>query len=126
MRLLVLFCALTLLVPAASRADDERTDVSFALLKYAGGNWNPRPQGLPRLAWELRKRTSIAIGLETAIADPNTDSVFEHPLIAWQGDSAFPPLRSDAVTRLRQHLAMGGTLLVDASDGAPDGPFHRS
>ena len=63
-------------------------------------------------------------GIEVLLTD--FDGVFDHPMLVWQGDAAFPPLSPDAIQRLRQHLAMGGTLLVDVSDGVPDGPFHRS
>ena len=47
-------------LPLAARAADDRTEVWFALLRYEGGQFNPRPRGLPRLAWEVRRRTSIA------------------------------------------------------------------
>ena len=118
---------LALCSPLPARAEgDERADVTFALLRYAGGNWNPRPNGLPRLAWEIRKRTSVAVSLDTGAADPSQPEVFDHPFLVWQGDAAFPPLPESAVAHLRQHITMGGTLLIDVSDAAPDGPFHRS
>ena len=117
---------LATMAPRPAAADDERPDVGFALLRYAGGNWNPRPHGLPRLAWEIRKRTSVSIDLETSAVDPSQDAVFEYPLLVWQGDTGFPPLPNAAITRLRQHLTMGGTLIVDISDGLVDGPFHRA
>ncbi|HET6345126.1 MAG TPA: DUF4159 domain-containing protein, partial [Myxococcota bacterium] len=82
--------------------------------------------GLPRLAWEVRKRTSIAMGLETTAVDPATEALFNDPLIVWQGDGAFPPLPGEAITNLRQHLTMGGTLLIDVSDGVAGGGFDTS
>lgn len=106
--------------------EDERSDVQFALLRYVGGNWNPRPHGLPRLAWEIRKRTSIAIGLETAAVDPASDALFNDPLLVWQGDGAFSPLSADAIDNLRQYLTSGGSLLIDISDGTANGPFETS
>ena len=124
----ILWLGLVLCLPTLSHAsaDNERTDFQFALLRYNGGNWNPRENGLPRLAWEIRKRTSIGVDLETIPVDPSSDSVFEFPLIVWQGDKSFPPLPEHAIHNLRQHLTMGGTLVVDVSDGLPDGPFHSS
>ncbi len=101
-------------------------DFQFALLEYDGGNWNPRPNGLPRLAWEVRKRTSIATALETASVRADSDAVFNHPFLVWQGDRAFPPLSEDAINRLRLYVRGGGTLLVDISDGVPEGPFASS
>jgi hypothetical protein len=122
----LLCTAAALAAPTEARAEDERADLAFALLRYPGGNWNPRPKGLPRLAWEARKRTSIAIALETAAVDPTTDQMFEHPLVVWQGDTDFPALPVEAVTRLRQFVTMGGTLLIDISDGREGGSFHRA
>lgn len=110
----------------SAQPTNERPDFTFALIRYAGGNWNPRPTGLSRLAWEIRKRTSIAIDLETAAVDPTQPGVFEYPLLVWQGDAAFPALSEQAIVHLRQHLRMGGTLLVDVSDGLENGGFHRS
>lgn len=111
---------------ASSAPPGERPDFTFALIRYAGGNWNPRPTGLSRLAWEIRKRTSIAIDLEVAAADPAQAAIFDFPLLVWQGDAAFPALPEQAIQNLRQHLRMGGTLLVDVSDGLENGGFHRS
>ena len=37
----------------AAEAVGGRPDFQLALIKYAGGNWNPRPHGLTRLAWEI-------------------------------------------------------------------------
>ena len=105
---------------------NEISDLQFALLRYAGGNWNPRPHGLPRLAWEIRKRTSIAMGLEVAAVDPASEALFNYPLVVWQGDAGFPALSESAVGNLRQHINRGGTLLVDVSDGIDRGPFESA
>jgi hypothetical protein len=118
-------CATADSARAAPMAEQVRPDFTFALLRYDGA-WNPRPTGLVRLAWEIRRRTSVAVALEVAGADPLTDAIFEYPLLVWQGDRGFSPLADGAITRLRQHLSKGGTLLVDASDGRPDGPFLRA
>ena len=111
---------------SAAAEEAEHADVQFALLRYSGGNWNPRPHGLPRLAWEVRKRTSIAMGLEVAAVDPANDALFNYPLLVWQGEGAFPPLSEVAVSNLRQHLTMGGSLLIDVSDAAPGGGFDNA
>lgn len=124
-------CALALATIAigggVARAQvEERSDFQFALLRYPGGNWNPRPNGLPRLAWEVRKRTSIGVDLETAAVAPDQPALFQFPFLVWQGDQGFPALSEPSVSNLRQHLTMGGTLLVDVSEGTPDGAFYRS
>jgi hypothetical protein len=103
-----------------------KPEFGMALLRYDGGQFSPRPHALPRLAWEIRKRTSITVDLATAHVNPNTPAIFDYPLIVWQGDAAFPPLPPLAITHLRQHLKTGGTLFIDISDALVDGPFHRS
>ncbi len=109
----------------AMPAEPRDTDFQFALLKYPG-DWNPRPHGLPRLAWEVRRRTSIAVDLATAQVDPEGEELFNHPFIVWQGTRSFAGLSEAAVNNLRHHLSSGGTLLVDASDGGEGGGFEQA
>jgi hypothetical protein len=109
--------------PAAQAVD---SDVHLALLAYRGGNCNPRPNGLPRLAWELRKRTSIAIDLEVPSVDPTSEALFNYPLLVWQGDAAFLPLPQAAIVALRHYLSSGGSLLIDESDGGVPFGFDAS
>ncbi len=99
------------------------SDFQLALLRYPGGSFEPRRRGLERLAWELRKRTSIAADLEVTDADLTSDRVFDYPLLVWQGDRTFPPFSERDVLTLRQYLVKGGTLLVDLSDALAGGPF---
>jgi len=111
---------------ASARAAESVSDFKLALIKYQGGNWNPRPHGLTALAWEARKRTSIEVDLLVAGVEPGDDLIFDYPLLFWEGDASFPPLSTEAVAKLRQHLLMGGTLVVDLSDASARGPFYRS
>lgn len=106
--------------------EDAGTGFQFALLNYPGGNWNPRPHGLPRLSWEIRKRTSVATELESTQVSPDDEAIFFHPFVVWQGDREFPPLSNAAITNLRHYLRAGGTLLIDLADGVPGGGFDRS
>ena len=100
----------------------ELSDLQLATLTYRGGNDNPRPHGLPRMAWELRKRTSIAASLDVARVDPASVALFNYPLVVWQGDAAFEPLPPAAVANLRHYLYSGGSLLIDVNDGDVPGP----
>src|SRR5205085_7123150 len=53
------FLGLPLLFAAGrSFAFGEQARFSFAQIRHAG-RWDPRPDGLSRLAWEIAKRTSI-------------------------------------------------------------------
>jgi hypothetical protein len=111
---------------AAEPLQEARSDFQLALLRYPGGQWNPRPHGLERLAWEIKRRTSIEASLEVASVEATEPSLFDYPLLAWQGDRAFPPFTEAAVLALRQYLVRGGTLLVDISDALAGGPFDTS
>ncbi len=110
----------------AAAPPEPHSDVQFALLRYNGGAYNPRPRGLPRLAWELRKRTSIAIALEVQSVDPATEALFDYPLLVWQGDSGFPPLSTAAIHQLRRYRHTGGSLLIDESAGRQNSDFDAS
>ncbi len=121
----VALLVLVLSTPSASHAEERKADFQFGLLSHPGGNWNPRPRGLSRLAWEVRKRTSISIELTEAAIDPASEKLFEHPFLIWTGDQDFPPLSDAAITNLRQHLKSGGTLLIDLADGQINGPFDQ-
>src|SRR5256885_7528281 len=66
---------------AASRAwaFREQARFQFAQIRH-GGRWDPRPDGLPRLAWEISKRTSIETSpmvKAMALADPE---LFRYPM----------------------------------------------
>ncbi len=110
---------------AQSEPAEKASDFQIALLQY-NGDWNPRPHGLPRLAWEIRRRTSIAIELATAQVRPEDDALFGYPLVAWQGTRSFSPLSDAAVSNLRHYLVSGGTLFIDITSGGEHGPFEQS
>ena len=118
---------MALLVCSNGHADEKpgSADFQFALLRY-NGDWNPRPHGLPRLAWEIRRRTSIAIELASAQVDAEDDALFNYPLLVWQGTRGFGALSDTAINNLRHHLTSGGTLFIDISDGGENGPFEQS
>ena len=106
--------------------EKEPSEFQFGFMRVAGGQNSPRDNGFSRLAWEIRKRTSIAASLDILPVDPSTDSIFKVPFIVWQGESSFPPLSPVAVGQIRQYLSRGGTLLIDLSDGNLGGPFDQS
>ena len=118
---------LNLLGPGSALAQEkEPPEFQFGFLKVPGGQNSPRDNGFSRLAWEIRKRTSIASSLDIIPVDPNTDSLFKVPFVLWQGDTDFAPLSPVAIGQMRQFLSRGGTLLVDLSDGNLGGPFDQS
>src|SRR5437870_13725344 len=88
----------------------EAARLVFAQVRH-GGRWDPRPDGLSRLAWEISRRTSIetspavkALGL----ADPE---LYRYPFAVISSDQAFPAPADNEIAQLRRYLSYGGFLL---------------
>ncbi|GAC1342550.1 MAG: hypothetical protein NVSMB23_15390 [Myxococcales bacterium] len=105
------------LLPGRARAFGERSRLSFALLRH-GGRWDPRPDALPRLAWEVAKRTSIDTTPAVARLGPADPELFRHPFAVLASDQAVPALGEAEVAALRRYLSYGGLLLLDDATGA--------
>ncbi|HZX96038.1 MAG TPA: DUF4159 domain-containing protein [Myxococcales bacterium] len=118
--------ALPLLLAARRAfAFGEQARFTFAQARH-GGRWDPRPDGLSRLSWEISKRTSIetspavkALGL----ADPD---LFRYPFVVLSSDQAMPAPADNEVAELRRYLSYGGFLLVDDASATRGGPFEQS
>src|SRR4051794_22928712 len=52
----------------------------------------PHPKAAERLAWEVRKRTSIDTTLSPSVTRFDDPSIFRTPLLYWSSDRAFPAL----------------------------------
>src|SRR5438045_2020744 len=64
--------------------------LTFAQIRHLG-RWDPRPDGLSRLAWEISKRTSIEtspVVKPLGLADPD---LFRFPFAVLSSDQGFPP-----------------------------------
>jgi hypothetical protein len=96
-----------------SRAVGAASQVSLAQLAYSGGNWQPRPTALRRLAWEVHKRTAIDAALEPPQVKAETRSLAPHPLIYLSGDRPFPELDATAIDALGRYARLGGTMIID-------------
>ncbi len=112
---------LALLVPATAGAFGDGDKLALAQIQYAG-NWNPRPSGTRRLAWEIDKRTSIETVTEAVTVVLSDEAQLrKHPLLLLSGDAAFPAPSDEEVARLRRHLQAGGFLIIDGADPRPGG-----
>ena len=78
----------------------------------------PRPKAAERLAWEVRKRTSIETTLTPSIARFDDPSIFRTPLLYWSSDRAFAPLSEKELSGLRRFVEYGGFIIID--DAAPE------
>ncbi|MCC6875036.1 MAG: DUF4159 domain-containing protein [Sandaracinaceae bacterium] len=105
--------------PRAARALGESSLFEVRTVAYAGGNASPRPTAPRRLAWEIRKRTSIDTALEPGSSRLDEPAIFEQPFLYWAGDRAFAPLSDAEVIGLRRFVTFGGFVLID--DNAPEG-----
>lgn len=110
--------ALATWLPPPAHAIGEGTAVDFRAVAYEGGNPEPRPTAARRIAWEIRKRTSVATRLEPTQVRLDDPSVFETPFLYWSGDAAFPELSDAEISGLRRFVEFGGFVLID--DAAPE------
>ena len=118
-------CAL-LCLPLTARAIGDKDVFAIAQVAYAG-NWNPRPTGARRLAWEIEKRTSIEASLDPVEVRLSDETALKRqPFLYLAGDAALPTFDDAEVARLRRHLQTGGFLVVDGADPRPGGGFDQS
>ena len=110
-----------LFAPRAAHALGETSLFDVRSVLYAGGNPHPRPNAPRRLAWELRRRTSIEPVLTPSSARLDDAAIFDTPFLYWSGDAAFPPLSDAEITGLRRFLTFGGFVLVDDASPELDG-----
>lgn len=118
--------ASALLLPSRAAALGESSKVRLAQLQYQGGNATPRATALQRLAWELDKRTSVAISLTSPLLTLASKKLFSHPFLYLAGDRSFSMPPRTELSRLRRFLVFGGFLLIDSAEARPGGDFDRS
>ncbi|MDW8246701.1 MAG: DUF4159 domain-containing protein [Sandaracinaceae bacterium] len=83
-----------------------------------------RPHALRRLAWEIRRRTSVDTHPEPRKVHLSDPALFDSLFLYWPGEGPFEPLPSKEISQLRRFLTLGGLLLVDDAKG--DGVFANS
>ncbi len=108
---------------AAAIGDSTRVEVRGVALTDLP---EPRPSARRRLAWEVRKRTSIETRLRPGRVRLDDPSIFETPLLYLAGDRAFAPLGDAEVVGLRRFVDFGGFVLVDDATGGGGSGFDES
>ena len=78
-----------------------------------------------RLAWEVRKRSSVEPILEPGRATLDKASLFRSPFIYWRGGEEFAPLSEAAIEGLRKYVHRGGFILIDDATAGGEG-FDRA
>jgi len=117
-----------LLAPSGAHALGPGTGVEVRRVQ-AGSVHDPqdaaRAKAAERLAWEVRKRTSIETTLEPTVTRFDDPSIFRTPLLYWSGDHGFEPLSERELSGLRRFVEYGGFVIID--DAAPEaGRFDAS
>ena len=98
--------------------------IDLPQLIYSGGNWQPRPTALRRLAWETQKRTSAKMVLEPSSIKPFLSKLALNPLSYISGDRAFTPFDKKTLANLKRYLHLGGTVIIDPAY-TPDGETDK-
>jgi hypothetical protein len=121
--LLVLVC---FSVWPAHRADafGDPTAVDIVSLEVGQGASDARTV-TERLAWEVRKRSSVEPILEPGRAKLDKASLFRSPFVYWRGSEEFPRLSDAAIEGLRKYIHRGGFILIDDATAGADG-FDRA
>jgi hypothetical protein len=119
----VLVC-LSVFSPHRASAFGEETDVELVSVRVAEDTEEARSV-TGRLAWEVRKRSSVEPNLEPGQARFDNASLFRSPFIYWRGTEGFPPLSDADIEGLRKYIHRGGFLLIDDASAGGDG-FDRS
>lgn len=92
----------------------------------AGTSWNPRPNALRRIGWEIEKRTSIDVDLDPVVVTPTSDALHETPFLYLAGEREIELPSAAGIESLRRFLTFGGFLLIDSAEGTTDGAFDVS
>jgi len=104
-----------------AHAIGETTLFDVRLVEYEGGQPAPRATAPRRLAWEVRKRTSVETRLVPTTARLDSPGIFETPFLYWTGDRSFGPLSEPEVVGLRRFVEFGGFVLIDDASADGDG-----
>ncbi len=114
-----------LVLPRGARAIGPGSKFRFGQLVLARDQ-PPRPNALRRMVWELDKRTSIEVDLESPLVTLDSPRLHETPLLYLAGDREFPLPAPAGIETLRRFLTFGGFLVIDSAEGSTDGAFDKS
>jgi hypothetical protein len=116
---LVLFAAIATAQNEAA-AFGPKTQFRFVVLDVGQGE-SERTAALQRLAYEVRKRTSIDAAEDVGTVKLDPQKLFEAPFLVLPVCRGLPPLTDMQVQLLRRYLDVGGFLFVDNCQGRPGG-----
>lgn len=123
-RLFLVLSCLSVVPAHRAAAFGDATAVELVALDIGRGTVGAR-RVTERLAWEVRKRTSVEPILEPGRASLDKASLFRSPFIYWRGGQEFPSLSDDAIEALRKYIHRGGFILIDDATAGAEG-FDRA
>ena len=118
MKRLIMFSTLLLLAAGEAKAFGPRTQFRLALLSFEPAG-NDRLAGLERLAYEVRKRTSVEAAPKPVVLTLDSPELFDFPFLVFAVCQAPPALTAGQIRTLRRYLDAGGFLFVDNCQGRP-------
>jgi hypothetical protein len=125
-QLMALVCLSVSLVALATRAAAFGDATAVEIVSLDVGKGVDGGTGVSeRLAWEVRKRSSVEPILEPGRARLDKASLFRSPFVYWRGSEEFPPLSEEAIEGLRKYIHRGGFILIDDATAGGEG-FDRA
>jgi hypothetical protein len=121
----VALAALAAGLPRRAWALPQASVLEIGQIQY-GGNWNPRPTALRRLAWEVSRRTSIEPANAPVTVRLGQPGLHRTPMLYLAGSSALSPFPDPERAALRRFLQYGGFLLVDSADASDGNGFDAA
>ncbi|MEE2961415.1 MAG: DUF4159 domain-containing protein [Myxococcota bacterium] len=108
-----LWLALLGVVPSLANADD--FDVQLEFLNYPTDANSIQKSGWERLAWEIRRRTSIETALTPMTLSPELRELYQYPFVIWAGQEGFNDIPPQWHRRLKTYLLQGGMIFIDGT-----------
>ncbi len=111
---------------ANSPNSKDSTDLTLAVISDSSGISSGTLDGLRKLSWETRQRTSINPSLQHEVLSILSDDIYRYPFALWRPGQPVDADSALLASKLRRYLTTGGTLLVDIQEAEPRGPIFQS
>ena len=104
----------------------ETSHLKVAVIEDAAGISGGTLDGLRKLSWETRQRTSINPSLNHPTLSLSSDQLYNYPMAVWRPGEPVAFDSSILGSKLRRYLTTGGTLFIDIQETDSQGPILRS
>ena len=104
----------------------DSTNLTLGVIEESGGISAGTLEGLRKLSWETRQRTSINPSLKHKTLSILSDELYQFPFAVWRPAKPVDTESALLTSKLRRYLTTGGTLLVDIQEADAQGPIFQS